>query len=118
MIGIVLTNRQLVIRIVNALERRFPDAEACTDEGEGIHETRDEFRWKCKHVFVRFHLDGTQAALILDAGARSRLAAFRTAISPKIAAGTASQLETAVYALPAETTLDASWDAVAPPIGA
>jgi ribosomal protein L34E len=109
--GIISNRRRLLLRLANEIESRFPDAETCTQEGGGIHETRPEFLRKYKRTALRDHPDGLRRALLMTPGARTRFQAIKTVIQQRRAAGGATQEEIEIDDLPAEAELDATWDA-------
>lgn len=111
MIGIVLDRPRLAIRLAHLLEGTFADVADCVDVGGGIHETRAEYRRKFLRCRIERHPDGVRFALILNAAAKTKYDAWKASVQTKILAGTATQDEIDWSALPAATTLDATWDA-------
>src|SRR5687768_6630304 len=112
-----VTNRpRLALRVANFIESRFPDAEECTQVGDGVHETRVEYRRRYRaRVFVRPHPDGVRWAIFMSLAAKTRFDAWREQIRAKRAAGTADPDEVEVdEQIPADVaSLDPSWEATA-----
>ncbi len=110
--GIIATRRRLLLRLAYFVEGRFADVQECTNEGGGNYETRPEYLRKYRRVELRDHPDGARAALLLlTAGARTRFQVLRDTLIAKRDAGTATEEERDIVDLPAEATLDATWDA-------
>lgn len=114
-VAIVLNRPRLLHRLAHLLEGSFADVAECVDAGGGVYETRAEYRRKFLRCGLMWHPDGVRGALILNAAAQTKYTAWRTLTAAKITAGTASQDEIDWYALPAATTLDATWTAGPPP---
>lgn len=110
--GIISSRERLVLRLAFLLEGTFADVAECTQIGGGIQETRPEYLRVYKRSALRAHPDGTRFAVTLNAAAKAKLASLKTAIAARRNAGTASAEEADLDDLPAETTLDASWDPV------
>jgi hypothetical protein len=100
---------RLLLRIARRLEVTFPDFGEVTDVGEGVHEDRAEFRAILRRFRVHLHEDGRVALEFLTAAARTRFQTLLSTLKAKLAADR-TQDEQDVVDLPAEETLDATWD--------
>lgn len=84
MIGTVGEHATLM-RLAWHIEGHFKDCDDGTDVGEGIHETRPEYRRDWKHVNVVRHEDGRCALVTLDKAGEAYRVAVIAELADKIA---------------------------------